>query len=300
MTAQFSSTINWRGESVAVRVSACSDIGSVRQLNEDSFFARAPIFFVADGMGGHSYGDRASQTVVRVFDEDFRTTEPTTPARVLASIDHANTLVRGLVADDGPDALAGTTLSGVALVEVEEIDDASLHWMVFNVGDSRVYGWNGADVVQITVDHSAVQELVSLGVISAEDALVHPDRNVITRAVGSEREVETDLWLILARGHQVFVICSDGLTKELSDTEIASTIREYGEAPCPDHPLAEELVRRAVDSGGRDNVSVVVVDSTVGPAAQQRDRDDDAKERGGLADDTVDVVHDRTQPKSEG
>lgn len=262
MSADFSTTFARSGEEVSLRVSAATDVGCVRAVNEDSYFARTPVFFVADGMGGHAYGDRASQTVAATFDELVPADAPTTPEQVLAAIDAANTSVQGLVTEaDGPGAVAGTTLSGIALTELDEHGADALHWMIFNVGDSRVYGWNGRSLVQITVDHSAVQEMVSLGLITPAEAAVRPDRNVITRAVGSEEAVETDIWLMPARGHQVFLICSDGLTKELDDEQIAHVILEYGADPDPKLTLAETLVQVAVEVGGRDNVTAVVVES---------------------------------------
>ncbi|MGO2112095.1 MAG: PP2C family protein-serine/threonine phosphatase [Pseudoclavibacter sp.] len=264
MSAEFSTSFARDHEQVTVHVSASSDVGSVRQVNEDSFFANAPVFLVADGMGGHSYGDRASQTVAAEFNENYQAGgfEPTTPHEVLEVIDRSNAGVQNLVSEaDGPGAVAGTTLSGVALVEAEEMGPQGLHWMIFNIGDSRVYGWNGRSLVQITVDHSAVQEMVSMGLITADEALVHPDRNVITRAVGSEPTVEADIWLMPTRGHQVFLVCSDGLTKELDDAQISELILAYGSDPEPGLSLAEHLVQNAVERGGRDNVTVVVVES---------------------------------------
>ena len=169
------------------------------------------------------------------------------------------------MANEGqPGAIAGTTVTGIALVEVDPSggDAPTPHWMIFNVGDSRVYGWNGREVVQITVDHSAVQELVYLGIITEEEALTHPDRNVITRAVGSDSQVQTDLWLMPVQGHQVFVICSDGLTKELTDTEIAEIIHDYVGTGEPDASLSQTLIDRALGNGGRDNITVVVVESS--------------------------------------
>lgn len=228
-----------------------------------------PVFFVADGMGGHAYGDRASQTVVATFDEEFQVEEPATPDRVLRTIDRANQAVQDLVTEaDGPGAVAGTTLSGIALVDLADLGAELLHWMIFNVGDSRVYGWNGRALVQVTVDHSAVQEMVAMGLISAADALIHPDRNVITRAVGSESDVEADIWLMPVHGHQVFLVCSDGLTKELSDEQISQVMLEYHSDPEPELTLAETLVQTAVEVGGRDNVSVVVIDSEYANADQ--------------------------------
>jgi serine/threonine protein phosphatase PrpC len=254
------------GGELEIRAVAATDVGSVRVINEDSVYARPPIFFVADGMGGHSYGDRASQSIGQAFDELLPSEAPSTPAEILAVIDDANRRIQGLITEeDGPGAVAGTTLSGVALVEVAPLEGEALapHWMIFHVGDSRVYSWNGRDVVQITVDHSAVQELVALGVITPEEALVHPDRNVITRAVGSDTFVDTDLWLMPVQGHQVFIICSDGLTKELEDDEISRAIQLHLADGDDSDTLADALVADALDHGGRDNVSVVVLESTV-------------------------------------
>jgi serine/threonine protein phosphatase PrpC len=259
-------TLATRGGNIELRAVAATDIGAVRAVNEDSVYTRAPIFFVADGMGGHHYGDRASQAIGAAFDELLPSSEPSTPAEILAVIDSANDRIQDLITEaDGPGAVAGTTLTGVALVEVATGDGTEIlpHWMIFNVGDSRVYSWNGREVVQITVDHSAVQELVALGVITPEEALVHPDRNVITRAVGSDTFVDTDLWLMPVQGHQVFIICSDGLTKELEDEQISATIRHHIENTHDKDTLAQALVADALRHGGRDNVSVVVVESTV-------------------------------------
>lgn len=264
MSAEFNATVATCAGELELRVSVATDVGAVRAVNEDSVYANPPVFLVADGMGGHAYGDRASQSLVAAFADHFTDHEPTHPVEVLKAIDEANTRVQQLITEeDGPGAVAGTTLSGIALVEVAPNENSAVapHWMIFNVGDSRVYGWNGRDVVQITVDHSAVQELVSLGVITAEEALVHPDRNVITRAVGSDVEIETDLWLMPVQGHQVFVVCSDGLTKELDDRLISDTIRAHMLDDSPEQSLSDTLVRLAVQRGGRDNVSVVSLES---------------------------------------
>ncbi len=251
---------------IAIRADAVTDVGNVRAVNEDAVLAQSPIFLVADGMGGHSYGDRASQTVVETFAEAFADETLAEPEAVLGAIDVANQRIQELVNEaDGPGAVAGTTLTGMALVDVAPADGESSapHWMIYNVGDSRVYGWNGRDLVQITVDHSAVQELVALGIITPDEAEQHPDRNVITRAVGSEPSVETDLWLMPVQGHQLFLVCSDGLNKELVDADIAAIIREYLAESAPEVSLAQELVNEAISRGGRDNISVVIVESSV-------------------------------------
>jgi serine/threonine protein phosphatase PrpC len=265
---------------VEFRYASHTDRGSVRRINEDSFFAAPPVFVVADGMGGHSFGDRASQATIAAFERAFAGQTIATPAAVLDTIRDANRSVIGLGEDpEIGGSLSGTTLTGVAFVEVGGSEN--YHWMAFNVGDSRVYGWDGRTLAQLSVDHSAVQELVDLGEITRLQADSHPDRNIVTRALGAEDEVDADVWLLPARGHQTFLLCSDGLTKELSDDEIArimvfhaaEQLRESDGFPIS---LAERLVNAAIAAGGSDNVTVVVVQSDFAGAAV------------GATDDTVD------------
>ncbi|QTX06341.1 serine/threonine-protein phosphatase [Agromyces archimandritae] len=224
--------------------------------------AAAPVYLVADGMGGHARGDAASRTVVETFTRHIERGTTSTPERVLDAIHTANDGVRALsgLGEEGT-AVAGTTLVGVALVDTG--DGASFHWMVFNIGDSRIYGWDGRRLAQLSVDHSAVQELVDAGVIRPEEAERHPERNVITRALGADDVVDPDIWLIPAEGRQVFLICSDGLTKELSDESIAAILAGDAEHPAG---MAGRLVEAAIEHGGRDNVTAVVVESTIGEA----------------------------------
>ena len=246
--------------SVHFSFSASSDVGRVRKVNEDSYLAQAPVFFVADGMGGHAHGDAASQTVIRVFDEHIELNVPSTPERILDAIHSSNDAVRGLSSDeDFGTAMSGTTLAGVAIVDAG--DGIGFHWMAFNVGDSRIYTWDGRDLSQLSVDHSAVQEMVEAGLIKASDAEKHPVSNVITRAIGADEFVDADVWLQPATGTHTFLICSDGLTKELSVREMAAVLAGRGERDLG--ALADELVAAALAKGGRDNVTVVVVESTL-------------------------------------
>ncbi|ERK70997.1 PP2C family protein-serine/threonine phosphatase [Leifsonia aquatica] len=244
-----------------VGVSARSDIGAVRHVNEDGFLAEDPVFVVADGMGGHARGDLASQTAVESLARTLQPGSRPTPDEVVAAIDEANAAVRALSGvDESGAAVAGTTLAGVVRVRVPE--RATEQWMVVNVGDSRVYAWDGTTLTQLTVDHSAVQELVDAGLITEAQAAVHPERNIITRALGAEDFVDTDTELLPDAQHRVFVICSDGLTRELSDSRIAAILAEQ-----PDDP-AGELVEAAVEAGGHDNVTVLVIaaDEADGPS----------------------------------
>jgi serine/threonine protein phosphatase PrpC len=192
---------------------------------------------------------------------------------VLDAIHSSNEVVRSLSTEgDEGTAVAGTTVAGVALVDAG--DGRGVHWMVFNVGDSRVYAWDGRRLQQVTVDHSAVQELVDAGLISSDDAERHPDRNVITRAVGADDVVEPDVWLVPAVGRQVFLICSDGLSKEVGDEQIAQILTGHSMHAAG---LAGELVDAALAAGARDNVTAVVVESDLGGDADDngatRDRD---------------------------
>jgi serine/threonine protein phosphatase PrpC len=254
--------------SVRFAFSAASDVGSVRKVNEDSYLAQAPVFLVADGMGGHARGDAASQTVIRVFTEHIETDAPSTPERILDAIHSSNDAVRALsAADDYGTAVSGTTLAGVAFVDAG--DEVGLHWMVFNVGDSRVYAWDGRSLEQLSVDHSAVQEMVDAGFISAEEAENHPERNVITRAIGADESVEADVWLLPAGGRHTFLICSDGLTKELSPAEIASVVAATENASGA--TVSEALVTAALERGGRDNVTVVFLESATDAGRSSRD-----------------------------
>ncbi|QEO16284.1 serine/threonine-protein phosphatase [Agromyces intestinalis] len=251
-------------ESAVLTHSARSDVGRVRQVNEDAVLAEAPVYVVADGMGGHARGDAASRAALDTFRRHLEFGRPVRPEQVLDAIHSANTAVRALSAEgEEGTAVAGTTLAGVALVDAG--DAGGLLWMAFNVGDSRIYGWDGRHLAQVSVDHSAVQELVDAGVISPDEAERHPDRNVITRALGADDWVDPDVWLLPAAGRQVFLLCTDGLTKEL-DTESIARILAAGA-----HGSAGELVDAAVARGGRDNVSVVVVESEIGEIAGHDD-----------------------------
>ena len=246
--------------SAVIAHSAQSDVGRVRSVNEDAFLAEAPVYLVADGMGGHARGDAASRTVIETFRRHLEPGRPTSPEQVLDAIHTSNEAVRALSAEgEEGTAVAGTTLTGVALVDAG--DGAGFHWMVFNIGDSRVYSWDGRTLEQLSVDHSAVQELVDAGLISADEAERHPDRNVITRAIGADEVVDPDVWLIPATGRQVFLICSDGLSKELDDEHLARILAgDTGHGA----GLAGELVEAALEQGGRDNVTVIVVESELG------------------------------------
>lgn len=253
-------------------VAAASDLGMVRKVNEDSYLAEQELFLVADGMGGHSFGDRASQSVVSTFAAALKQGGPLSPETVVQTIHQSNQTVVAMT-DDDDEAISGTTLAGLALVQSE----SAYHWMAFNVGDSRVYSWDGRLLEQVTVDHSAVQELLDLGQITPLEATEHPHRNVVTRAIGVGDVVDPDIWLLPVAGKQLFLVCSDGLTKELDDDQIAIILADRFTLP-GDLTVAERLVEAALAAGGSDNVTVVVVESEF--AGTVHTADEDTNDRG--------------------
>ena len=228
-----------------------TDRGCVRAINEDPVLAKAPVFLVADGMGGHDAGDIASAIVVEEF-AALTGQAATTSDEVHDCIGRAAARIRETLTG----LTAGTTVAGVAVAALE----GEHYWLVFNVGDSRVYRLADGEFEQISVDHSVVQELVDRGSLSVRAAKIHPERHVITRAVGTSSSPEPDYWLLPVGAHDRFLICSDGLTTELSDDTIHGGLSAY---PDPGE-AATWLVAEALKAGGRDNVTVVVVDSAAG------------------------------------
>ena len=150
-------TLSSAAASTVITASAATDTGLVRLVNEDSYLAAAPLFLVADGMGGHSAGDKASQATRDTFAAAATGGEPTTPEVVLEAIRRSNEVVRAIPGAEGVGrSICGTTLAGLALVRAGHHD--RLHWMAFNIGDSRIYSWDGRSLLQLSVDHSAVAE----------------------------------------------------------------------------------------------------------------------------------------------
>lgn len=255
---------------VAIELGAASHTGRVRRLNEDAYLARRHLALVADGMGGHACGDVASahavEALARIADR-----EQLRPDEVQEAIGRANEAILTASREPGRGGM-GTTLSGVALVDF----GGSPHWLVFNIGDSRVYRVAHGTATQLTVDHSEVAELVALGRLSADEALRHPLRHVITRSLGTDPAPAPDVWIFPpGPDGDVFVACSDGLTNELTDTEIAAIVS----AARGPRDAAAMLVDAAVEAGGRDNVTAVVLSAPPN------------------ADDDLDVA---TTPKEQG
>jgi PPM family protein phosphatase len=228
---------------------SATDRGRVRRLNEDAMLAQAPVFLVADGMGGHAAGDLASRVTVEEF--SVLAGRPAATAQdVQACVVRAAERIRRTV---GAGRTAGTTVAGVALAP----QDGEPYWLVFNVGDSRVYRLVDGVLEQVSVDHSVVQELVDAGRLAPHEADGHPDRHVITRAVGTGAAPNPDYWLLPAGPADRMLLCSDGLTQELDDDAIRYLLMDQTDP----QTAAQILVQAAVEAGGRDNVTVVVVDA---------------------------------------
>lgn len=233
--------------------------GGRRSHNEDSLLAVPPVFAVADGMGGHAHGDVASRTVVEALRELAGQAVPVRPEDVVAALQAAAEEIRGVTAQEridpgttGRGPVAGTTVAGAVLTE----EDGEAYWLVLNVGDSRVYRFHRGRLEQVSVDHSVVQELVDAGALSAAEAAEHPQRHVITRAVGTGELPEVDFWMLRPRPGGRLLMCTDGLVGELAEDEIAGVLRRRADPQI----TASELVARAVRGGAEDNVTVVVVD----------------------------------------
>lgn len=238
------------GPSPLLRVGGATDTGRVRAHNEDSALAEGGVFVVADGMGGHAAGEVASGIVVETMRE-LVTREDLTGEDVTRQLALANERILAEVRSHPEQRGMGTTATGLVLVSAGGSD----HWAIFNVGDSRVYRSIDGVLSQVTVDHSEVQELVDAGVITAAEARVHPARNVVTRSLGTEYAHHADAWVLPPYPGERFVLCSDGLTNEVGD----DVVRDILQANPDPQAAAEELVRAAVEAGGRDNVTVVVV-----------------------------------------
>ena len=245
----------------ALQAGAATDVGRVRQINEDRFLADERLFAVGDGVGGHQAGEVASQTAVETLLRFFKDGDQTTEGLV-AAVEAANHAVWELAQGSREKRGMGTTLSAPALVRENGEEQLALA----NVGDSRTYLLQQGDLTQLTEDHSLVEELVRDGKLSPAEAQTHPQRSIITRALGMEPEIEVDSWEIIPFQGDRILLCSDGLTNELSDERIASTLRQLADP----QEAARDLVRQARAAGGSDNITVVVVDVVDDDGRSQR------------------------------
>jgi PPM family protein phosphatase len=239
-----------------VATGARSDVGRVREGNEDSYLVDRHLFAVADGMGGHLAGDVASSTAVEVIASSAQSADADNPDSLAALLRDANAAIH-------EKAQADTRLRGMGTTcTLLMIQDSRGH--VAHVGDSRAYLLRDGELSQLTEDHSLVGRMVKEGRLSPEEADSHPQRSIITRALGVDSDVDVDLMSVDLRKHDRLLLCSDGLTSMVHNDRI----REVLEGTRDPQGAADELVRLANEAGGEDNITVVVVDmSSSAPAS---------------------------------
>ena len=234
-----------------------TDIGRRRKANQDYVYSsERPVgllpnlFVVADGMGGHNAGDYASRVAVETIVEQIADSPEHDPLRVFdMAIQAANARIRELAAESPELDGMGTT------VVVASCADRCL--FVANVGDSRLYVVNRSGIRQITRDHSWVEEMVRRGGIGREEARNHPDKNIITRAVGAEDTIKADFFMVRLEQNDRILMCTDGLTNMLEDEEIRMIMNGARDIV----EKAEALVKAANENGGKDNISVILIES---------------------------------------
>lgn len=234
---------------IRLEAAAATATGLVRANNEDAFVSLDPVFAVADGMGGHAGGEVASSLAVAAF-APLAGRASLSIGELEEAIGRANEEVRARALAEPALREMGTTLVGLA-----RLDEPGEPLLGFNLGDSRLYRLSGGALELISRDHSEVQELVDEGVLSEEEARRSPRRNIVTRSIGVSRELLVDSWRLAPVAGDRYLLCTDGLTNELTDDEIAPLLGSGTVAEA-----AEALVDGALRAGGRDNVTVVVVE----------------------------------------
>lgn len=233
-----------------------TDIGRRRETNQDYMFTSENavgnlpnLFLVADGMGGHAAGDYASRFTVEKIVEHIKQSKDEEPVALLEkAVAYANRLLLEEANADAKKAGMGTTLVGATCM------DDKLY--VANIGDSRLYVINQEKIIQITRDHSLVEEMVRMGEMDKEDAREHPDKNIITRAIGVGAEVLVDFFEVKVSQGDTILLCSDGLTNMIEDKDIKQIV--LGQRDIVEK--AERLVQTANENGGRDNITVVLME----------------------------------------
>ncbi len=235
-----------------------TDIGRKRKVNQDYIYTSEKpvgnlpnVFIVADGMGGHNAGDYASKVTVETMLTEIENSFEKNPTIIFRrAIEEANAVIRRRAGEDSRLEGMGTTVVAASCL--------GGFLQVANVGDSRLYVVN-REIRQITRDHSYVEEMVRIGELDRADARNHPDKNIITRAVGAEDRVEPDFFTVELNERDIVLMCSDGLTNMLEDEEIRMIINSAGDLV----EKAERLVAAANANGGRDNISVVLIQPSV-------------------------------------
>ncbi len=234
-----------------------TDIGMIRKINQDYIFSSENavgnfpnLFLVADGMGGHKAGDYASRVCVETVVESIKNSCLKTEIGVLEeAIKNANRHIY-------TDALSNSELQGMGTTLVAAVITKDDILYVANIGDSRLYIVNKTEIKQITEDHSYVEDLIRKGEIKRSEARSHPRKNVITRAIGASSQVMVDYFEVPLRDGDKILLCSDGLCNMVDDREIQYIIESYSEET---ETAVKELVKRANENGGRDNISTILI-----------------------------------------
>ncbi|MFX3633326.1 MAG: Stp1/IreP family PP2C-type Ser/Thr phosphatase [Candidatus Pristimantibacillus sp.] len=237
-----------------------SDIGRIRQINEDRAWVGKldngiTLAIVADGMGGHQAGDVASQLAVHAYRELLELNASKADLSIVEgkmlirqAIVSANNVVYDMASRNEQYYNMGTTI--VAALVIDH------HVIIGHIGDSRAYLFSVDGITQLTEDHTLVNELVKSGQLSTEEAANHPRRNVLTRAVGTDSEIEVDIQTIELSADNLLLLCSDGLTNMVSDDQLLQTVYEDGSEL---DDKAERLIQQALHAGGDDNITVVLL-----------------------------------------
>lgn len=241
-----------------LRSYAITDIGRRRQLNQDFiYFSETSVgnlpnvFIVADGMGGHNAGDFASRYAVETIVKEIEASFEKNPVVILGkAIEKANIYTRQKAAENSAFKGMGTTVVIATCL--------GRYLEVANVGDSRLYLVNDK-IEQVTVDHSLVEEMIRMGGIDRASARTHPDKNIITRAIGAGDTVEADFFYLELNAGDIVLLCSDGLTNMVEDETIQHILKNGGSL----QERAEELIRTANQNGGKDNISVIIIEPLI-------------------------------------
>ncbi len=225
---------------------AATHVGAIRDVNQDRMILSGTIAAVADGMGGHAGGEKAAALAIGELSGVRGTI---TADRFHQVVEAANRRIYETSADPALRGMGTTIVAAAVDAEAEQLN-------IVNVGDSRAYRFRGGQLEQLTIDHSLVEDLVREGRLSPEEALTHPQRNIVTRALGINPQIEIDMFIVDAVAGDRFILCSDGLFNEVDDEGIIEILERVK----PSEEAAAELVETAVRLGGRDNVTVVIVD----------------------------------------
>lgn len=243
-------TVALRDGTLELQWSEITHRGRRRDANQDAVLAAFPLFVVADGMGGHIGGEIASASTVDRL-KAVAAKGDVSPKTIEKALARAVTDIAAH--PEATDEGTGTTVTGVFL----DLTGDEPTWVTLNVGDSRVYLYRDGGLAQVTTDHSVVQELIAAGRLSPEEAENHPYGNVITRAVGPSEGVSPDYVRLEVIDGDRFVICSDGLTKELTDYGILHFLLQHDDPT----EAVDDMLEAALENGGRDNVSIIVVNA---------------------------------------